>query len=55
MNELLTNGAGKDLTTELSNPLYRIPYEHITSHLKVGKFVLNEIDEKVRENRKICC
>lgn len=46
-NELLINGIGKDLSTELSNPMHRAALEHITTHLKVGKFAFNDNDEKV--------
>lgn len=46
-NELLSNGIGKDLSTELSNPVHRVALEHITTHLKIGKFAFNDNDEKV--------
>lgn len=46
-NELLANGIGKDLSTELSNPVHRTTLEHITTHLKIGKFAFNDNDEKV--------
>lgn len=47
-NELLANGIGKDLSTELSNPVHRAALEHITAHLKIGKFAFSDNDEKVR-------
>jgi E3 ubiquitin-protein ligase HERC2 len=46
VQDLLQISAGKDLTVELSAPQYRGVMEFITTHLRVGKFVLNEVDEK---------
>lgn len=40
------NNAGKDLTAELSQPQHRTALEYITAHLRVGKFGMNDNDEK---------
>lgn len=46
-NEVLTNGIGKDLSSELNNPLHRSTVDYITSHLKVGKYACGDNAEKV--------
>lgn len=48
LNEILAAGVGKDLTSELSNVQFRDSLEYITTHLKVGKYCFNDMDEKVR-------
>lgn len=48
LNELLASGNGNDLTAELSGCQYRSATDYITTHFKVGKFVYNDSEEKVK-------
>lgn len=45
--ELLTNGIGKDLTTDLNTSANRNTLECILNNFKVGKYAPNISDEKV--------
>lgn len=44
--ELLRNGLGTDLTTDLNLPQHRSAADYISNHLKIGKFLFNDQDEK---------
>lgn len=44
--EIINCNIGKDLTAELSGPQHRTAFEHITTHLRVGKFETNCGEEK---------
>ncbi|XP_054728194.1 probable E3 ubiquitin-protein ligase HERC2 [Anastrepha obliqua] len=46
INELLSSGIGKDLTVEMSTPIYRNCLEHILSNYKVGRYAVNLTEEK---------
>lgn len=46
-NDLLANSIGKDLSSEVTNPVHRSALEYIASHLKIGKFASNDNEEKV--------
>lgn len=43
------NGIGKDLSAEMNNPQHRPAFDYITAHLRVGKFAMNDSEEKVRK------
>ena len=45
--DLLQNNPGKDLSAELSAPIHRQALEFISSFLRVGKFAVNDINDRV--------